>query len=142
MLFIYLLFCYYSFLKVLLFKEIADILLRAELLHPKPSEETTRIIFRAPNLFPDEHIPHVKAWLKSFGKPSKAQLYRSEAPDNVILDVEYPSQFQAYAAKLVMDGSGFKKVGIVSIELIVTESGKEFDKFVRDEFKKCIAEKY
>lgn len=123
-------------------KEIVDILLKAELSHPKSSDETTRIVFRAQNIFPDEHIPHVKAWLVAFGTPSKAQLYRSGVSDCVILEVDYPSQFQAYAAKFVMDGCVFTEVGTVSVEIIVTENGKDFDKLVRKEFKKYIAGKH
>lgn len=126
----------------MLFKEIAGILLKAELLHPKPSEETTRVVFKAPNLFLHEQIPLVKAWLELFGIPRKAQLHRKIVPDRVILEVDYCSQYQAYAAKIAMEGSVYRKVGLISIEIIVTENGKEFDKFVREEFKKCIAEKY
>lgn len=124
------------------FDEIIDILLAAELFHPKPPEETTRIVFRASNLFLDEQIPGIQDWLELFGKPSKAELYRNEDPDRVILVVDYPLQYQAYAAKIAMDGSGYKKIGFVSIEIVVTENGKQFDKYVKDEFKKCVAEKY
>lgn len=116
--------------------------MKAEHFHPKPSEESTRIVFKAPNLIQEEQIPGIKVWLELFGKPRKAELHRSENPDCVILEVDYPSQFQAYAAKIALDGTGFKKIGFVSVEIIVTENGKAFDKFVREEMKKCIAEKY
>ena len=114
-----------------------DVLLLAELLYPKPSKEETWIVFKGPRAFKDDLIPGLKRELILFGKPNDAHYYVQEYPDSVILEVAYPTQFQAYAARIAMDGLGFRKVGYVSVEVIVSKNGEQFDNFVRRRFR-CI----
>lgn len=112
-----------------------DILLKAELQYPKPSDEDTRIVFKGTHVFSEELIPGLKKILMLFGKPSNAQYYEEKYSDCVILEVDYPSQYQAYAAKIALDGLGFRKVGCVSVEVVVTANGIKFDQFVRHQFR-------
>lgn len=134
-------FVYFRLLKVLPFKEIIDILLEAESHHPKISskDNSTRLIFKASFPLEEEQIPIFKNVLKEFGKPKKIKVHEERDCHGVIAEVKYSSQFQAYAAKIAMDGILFKGSGFVSTDIVVTKTGKKFDQFVRNRFR-CIAD--
>lgn len=132
---------YFRSLKVIFFQDIIDILLQAEFYHPKSSKETTKIVVKARNPFQPEHLPDFTAEFSQFGNPKKVLLKKKRTRQGVIAEVEYPSQFMAYATKVAMEGSLYDCLGFISIEIVVTEIGEGFDKFVTNKFR-CIMDDY
>ena len=109
------------------FEEIVDILLDSEFYHPKLPEETTKIILKACNPFTVHHGKMVELELCQFGRPENIYLFKERTDDGIVGEVDYPTQFQAYAAKIAMNGSFYECLGYVSVEVVVTESGRMFD---------------
>lgn len=75
--------------------------------------------------------------MKEFGKPKKIKVYEERDRHGVIAEVKFSSQFQAYAAKIAMDGLLFKGSGFLSTYIVITKSGKKFEQFVQNHFR-CI----
>lgn len=120
-----------------------DILIEAESHHPKISnkDNSTRLIFKARFPLEEDQIAIFKNELKAFGKAKKIKVYEERDGNGVIAEVKYSSQFQAYAAKIAMDGLLFKGSGFVSADIVVTTTGKKFDQYVRNRFR-CIADNH